>query len=132
MKPSNDQTRAFAFGFAALILYVPANLLPILQHGSFGRRQEVTLLGGVNELLSEGEMVLAAIVLIASVAVPLLKICGVLWIAMPSATTPSVDASSLRAAHRSLSGLSGIPASHCLHPSCTLKNRRGPVISHAS
>lgn len=70
--------RTWACLLAAMILYVPANLLPIMSTTSvFGDTQH-TILGGIEELRSSGDWVLALIVFIASIAVPLLKIGALL------------------------------------------------------
>jgi paraquat-inducible protein A len=73
---------ATAFALSALLLYVPANLLPIFEHASFGRQQEMTIWAGVIELVEASEMTLAAIVFIASMVIPLIKIVGVFWVSV--------------------------------------------------
>ncbi|MBR0651636.1 paraquat-inducible protein A [Roseomonas terrae] len=68
--------RAWALLIAAAILYVPANVYPVLQFIQLGSGQPSTILGGVVELLDSGMWPLAALVFFASVAVPMLKIFG--------------------------------------------------------
>jgi paraquat-inducible protein A len=75
-KPMSVQ-RTWACVIAAAVLYVPANLLPIMTTTQALQRQEHTLLGGIHELWIEGSWGLSLIVFIASIAVPVLKI-GVL------------------------------------------------------
>ena len=73
--------RTWAYTGAAMLLYVPANLLPIMSTSSvFGDTQH-TILGGIDELRANGDWVLALIVFIASIAVPLLKISALLLLA---------------------------------------------------
>lgn len=67
----------WAWLIAAAILYVPANALPIFNTTTTFQRTEHTLLGGIHELWTDGSWFLAAIVFVASIAVPVLKI-GVL------------------------------------------------------
>ncbi len=74
----NAIPRAWALLIAAGILYVPANVYPVLQFIQFGSGQPSTILGGVVELLDGGMWPLAALVFFASVAVPLLKIIGLM------------------------------------------------------
>jgi len=62
---------------AAAVLYVPANVLPIMFTTSALQKSEHTLLGGIHELWIGGSWGLAIIVFVASIAVPVLKI-GVL------------------------------------------------------
>lgn len=70
--------RTWAYLLAAMILYVPANLLPIMATTSvFGDTQH-TILGGIEELRASGDWMLALIVFVASIAVPILKIAALL------------------------------------------------------
>lgn len=64
----------WAYLAAALMLYVPANLLPIMTNSYVFRRTSYTIAGGIGELWDAHEFALAVIVFIASIAVPLLKI----------------------------------------------------------
>ena len=66
--------RTWACLIAAAVLYVPANVLPIMQTTQAFRTRPHTLLGGIAELWHDGAWGLAAIVFIASIAVPLMKI----------------------------------------------------------
>ena len=76
LKPFAVQ-RTWACVAAAAVLYVPANVLPILVTNNALQHGEHTLLGGIRELWLDGSWGLAIIVFIASIAVPVLKI-GVL------------------------------------------------------
>ena len=73
VKPMSLQ-RTWAYLIAAAVLYIPANVLPIMTTVSALQRGDHTLLGGILELWSDGSWVLAGIVFIASIAVPVLKI----------------------------------------------------------
>ena len=64
---------------AGFLLYVPANALPILTLVSFGHEQSNTIITGVLELMHNQLWPLAAIVFLASIVVPLLKLCGLTW-----------------------------------------------------
>jgi paraquat-inducible protein A len=66
--------RTWAYILAAVILYVPANLLPVMSTSSITGRTEHTILGGIHELWLAGNWFLAFIVFTASIAVPLFKI----------------------------------------------------------
>ena len=67
-------SRSWAFLIAAVVLYVPANLLPIMHLTSLGQTQSDTILSGVLFLLLHGMWPLALIVFVASIVVPILKI----------------------------------------------------------
>lgn len=64
---------------AGFILYVPANALPILTLVSFGHEESNTIITGVLELIRNRLWPLAIIVFLASIVVPLLKLCGLTW-----------------------------------------------------
>ncbi|MDE2261585.1 MAG: paraquat-inducible protein A [Gammaproteobacteria bacterium] len=64
---------------AGFMLYVPANALPVLTLVSFGHEQSNTIITGVLELIHDRLWPLALIVFLASIVVPLLKLCGLTW-----------------------------------------------------
>ncbi len=68
--------RTWAYLVAAMTLYVPANIYPVLTVVQLGSGQPNTILGGVRELLDYGMWPLAALVFFASIAVPVLKLVG--------------------------------------------------------
>jgi paraquat-inducible protein A len=68
-----------AFTASAFMLYILANILPILRIVRFGRDEPSTIFSGVRELLESGLWPLAAIVFVASIAVPLIKLTGLTW-----------------------------------------------------
>ena len=72
--------RTAALLIAAYVLYVPANLLPVLESGSFGGRESDTILGGAIRLWVEGSWPLALVILLASIVVPLGKLLVLTWL----------------------------------------------------
>ena len=73
--PSPGQIKqVWALVLAAIILYVPANLLPIMQITSVGSTSAHTIVGGVIELFQMGSWDIALVVLVASVMVPVFKL----------------------------------------------------------
>jgi paraquat-inducible protein A len=64
---------------AAAILYLPANLLPVMTLERFGRVGTYTILGGVEELLLLGLWPLALLVFFASIVVPMAKLISLAW-----------------------------------------------------
>ena len=66
--------RTWALVITAAILYVPANIFPVMRVISMGKAQEDTILSGAVYLLVHGMWPLALIVFFASVVVPLLKL----------------------------------------------------------
>lgn len=67
----------WAWLVTGIIFYVPANAYPMLIGGQLGRRSESTIVGGAFDLISHGSYSVAAIVLIASVVIPLAKFCAI-------------------------------------------------------
>lgn len=66
--------RTWALLIAALILYLPANLLPMTTVVTLGRAQSDTILSGVIYFIQSGSWPIAVVIFIASILVPLLKI----------------------------------------------------------
>ena len=66
--------RSLALVIAALLLYVPANFLPIMQLNLLGRTSHETVWSGVLGLYHSGMQGIALIVFLCSMAVPLLKL----------------------------------------------------------
>jgi paraquat-inducible protein A len=66
--------RTWALLIAAGIMYVPANLLPMMETSSLFGSQDDTIMSGVVYLWHSGSWDLALIVFIASIMVPLLKL----------------------------------------------------------
>jgi paraquat-inducible protein A len=67
-------TRSWAFLIAAALLYIPANMLPIMHTQQLLERYDSTILSGVALLWHNGAYDLAIIVFIASIFVPIMKI----------------------------------------------------------
>ena len=72
--------RTWALLIAATILYLPANLLPIMTTIYTGYERSDTILTGVIHLALEGLWPLAALVFFASVVVPILKIISLSYL----------------------------------------------------
>ena len=74
--------RTWALLIAGYALYLPANFLPVMETRSpFGTQQD-TIMSGVVYLWTSGSWVLASIVFIASIAVPLLKLVSLTFLAV--------------------------------------------------
>jgi len=73
LRKPNSIARTWAFLIAAYIMYVPANVLPIMKTGSLFGSQSDTIMSGVAYLWHSGSWHLALVVFIASVLVPLAK-----------------------------------------------------------
>ena len=74
LRKPDSIARTWAFLIAAYILYIPANVLPIMNTGSLFGSQSDTIMSGVVYLWHSGSWHLALVVFIASILVPLSKI----------------------------------------------------------
>lgn len=75
---SARNTTAAAFATAALIVYLPAIMMPILRIEQMGHRHESSILQGVQTLLVSGQWFIGIIVLLCSIIIPILKLAGLL------------------------------------------------------
>ena len=78
-KPRSLQ-RTWALVVAAVVLYIPANLYPVMSVTSLGQTQADTILSGVMYLLHHGMWPLALVVFVASVLVPLVKLAILIYL----------------------------------------------------
>ena len=65
--------RTWALLLAAAMLYLPANLLPVMRTTVLGATQSDTILSGILYLLKTGSWPLALVIFFASLVVPLVK-----------------------------------------------------------
>ena len=72
--------KTWALIIAAVICYIPANALPVLNTTSLGETEADTILGGVAFLYTSGSWPLALIVLVASVMIPLGKLVALAYL----------------------------------------------------
>ena len=81
-RKTNSMRRTWAYLVSAFILYLPANLLPIMQTQSLLSRQDDTILSGVVFLWESGSWPLALLVFVASIVVPLFKLLALTVLAV--------------------------------------------------
>ncbi|AMS16013.1 paraquat-inducible protein A [Pseudomonas chlororaphis] len=73
----NSIMRTWALLITAAILYIPANVLPIMTVTSLGQGDPSTIMSGVIVLVQHGMIPIAAVVFIASILVPTFKLVGI-------------------------------------------------------
>lgn len=78
-KPESLQ-RTVALIVTASLLYIPANVLPIMTTDQLGRAMDSTIIGGIIVLLHHGDYPIAAVIFIASVLVPISKLLALSWL----------------------------------------------------
>jgi paraquat-inducible protein A len=75
-RKAGSLARTSALSLAALILYVPANVYPILSMNLHGAYSESTVWDGCVSLFRHDQWFAAVVVFLASIAIPLLKLLG--------------------------------------------------------
>jgi paraquat-inducible protein A len=73
-------TRTAALSLAALILYVPANIYPILRMYYYGAFTENTIWDGCIRLFQDDQYLVAVIVFLASIVIPFFKLVGLFYL----------------------------------------------------
>jgi paraquat-inducible protein A len=81
--------RTAAFALTALLLYIPANMFPILRLELYGTYAEDTVWKGVVLFFRSGNYLMAAIVFMASILIPVLKLLGLFFIVITTAMNVS-------------------------------------------
>lgn len=76
----NSLQWTMALLFTALILYIPANILPMMLTQVLGSKASSTIMAGVILLWGDGSYPVAAVIFIASIMVPSLKILSLAWL----------------------------------------------------
>lgn len=79
-RKSNSLNRTLALLCTATILYIPANICPIMITDQLGSSIESTILGGVVLLIQMDSIPVAAIIFIASVMVPVGKLLSLFYL----------------------------------------------------
>jgi paraquat-inducible protein A len=80
LRKSDSVNRTLALMIAAVVLYVPANLLPIITIRELGVAREKTIISGLVEFWEMGSYPIAVVIFTASILIPLLKIAALIWL----------------------------------------------------
>ncbi|MBE0404759.1 paraquat-inducible protein A [Halomonas sp. FME16] len=72
--------RTWALLGAATIMYIPANVYPIMTTTSLGHSSSSTIIGGVVELIQMGSWPVATVIFVASIIVPVGKLLALSWL----------------------------------------------------
>ena len=70
-----------AYSITAPIFFIPANLLPFMTIEFHGRRNSSTIWQGVKDLMNSGSWPIAAVVFLASLVIPCLKLIILFYLA---------------------------------------------------
>lgn len=80
--PDRSIQETWAWLITSVILYIPANFLPIMHTNFLGRESENTIFGGVITLWEHGSYPIAIVIFVASVFVPIAKILVLAWLSI--------------------------------------------------
>ena len=72
--------KTWALLVTSIVFYIPANIMPIMNTRFLGQDEPSTILGGVILLWKMGSYPIAAVIFIASVAVPMAKMLVLAWL----------------------------------------------------
>jgi paraquat-inducible protein A len=78
----NSRLRTLTFSLAALILYFPSNIYPLVTAEYHGFHSETTILQGIRSLFHDGQYFIAGLVLCTSIISPIIKILGLLMLSL--------------------------------------------------
>jgi paraquat-inducible protein A len=76
----NSIARTWALVLAAVIFYIPANVLPITVVTSFGQKEADTIISGVIYFLTSGDWPIALVIFTASICVPMMKLVSLSYL----------------------------------------------------
>ncbi|AIY41550.1 Paraquat-inducible protein A [Collimonas arenae] len=82
MRKPHSIMRSWAFLIAACIMYIPANLMPVMVTKTLLGTQQDTIMSGVIYFWVSGSWELAAIIFIASFLVPLFKLASLILLTL--------------------------------------------------
>ena len=92
LRKSNTLERTLALLVTASILYIPANVLPIMITDQLGQPTESTIIGGVVLLIDMGSISIAMVIFFASVMIPLSKLAMMFYLCWSIRRAPSATA----------------------------------------
>ena len=83
LRKRDSLARTWALMISAALLYLPANLLPVLDvESSVKGTQKSTIISGVIQFWQEGDYPVAIIIFTASVLIPILKVIALVWLCL--------------------------------------------------
>ena len=82
MRKPKSLERTIALLITAIILYIPANIFPIMMTESLKGSSAKSIMGGVILFMEHGDYFIAAVIFIASVIIPLVKMMALSWLCL--------------------------------------------------
>ena len=100
LRKSDSINRTLALLITSCLLYIPANIFPIMVTDQLGTSTDSTIIGGVILLISMDSIPIAAVIFIASVMVPVGKIITMFYLCWMASRPSSVSPRQLTIAYR--------------------------------
>ncbi|MCT7530215.1 paraquat-inducible protein A [Aliarcobacter cryaerophilus] len=76
----NSLQISLALTICAMFLYIPSMIYPMMVITQFGVNLESTIIEGIIQFLEHGSYFVAIVILVASVAIPMIKLAGLFFI----------------------------------------------------
>ncbi len=80
LRKPNSLARSWVLTLTAFILYIPANLLPVMTVTLYGRGEPNTIMSGVIHLIAAKMYPIAILVFFASIVVPIVKLIAITYL----------------------------------------------------
>ena len=96
----NSIQRTLALIVASIIFYIPANIYPIMNTTLLSNTESGTIIGGVLLFLEYESYFIAAIIFIASLMIPTVKIIIILWLCYTTSRPSTLSALELTRLYR--------------------------------
>lgn len=82
LRKPHSLERTWALLFSAALLYIPANLLPIMNVSGIQGRESSTIISGVITFWQMKAYPVATVIFVASVLIPILKVAALVWLCL--------------------------------------------------
>lgn len=80
LRKPNSVQRTLALVFTAILLYIPANIYPIMTTTLLNDKSASTILSGVVLFVEHGSYFVAIVIFVASILIPIAKMLIILWL----------------------------------------------------
>ena len=80
IRKPNSLSTSLAMAIASIILYIPANIYPMMHVHTFAGSESNTIISGIIYFFENGSYLIAFVILIASIVVPFIKVAIILYL----------------------------------------------------
>jgi paraquat-inducible protein A len=90
-RDAKSLSRVWAWLVAGMLAFIPANLLPMLNTNTLFSTKESTIIGGAVELFLNGDIGVSAIIIFASLVIPIGKFGAIAFLALSMKRTTHIQ-----------------------------------------